>query len=146
MTNGSNKARDVNVDVVETTRPESRALRWILERSSWNTLCSFFVGSLSCCPLPFVLRPFLDKTFREFSQAASNLVFFSVVWDKYMAANTERAPAAAPPKPVANICKLVRAAEAPAAIMPNTENIPSIDPKTTSAARLPVSWAISSVV
>ena len=69
-----------------------------------------------------------------------------MVCEKYVAANTESAPAAAPPRPVANTCKLVRPADAPAAIIPSTEKIPSMDPKTTSAARLPVSWAISSVV
>ncbi len=63
-----------------------------------------------------------------------------------MAANTERAPAAAPPKPVVKICSVERDADAAAAIIPRTENIPSMDPKTNSEARLLASWVISSVL
>lgn len=63
-----------------------------------------------------------------------------------MAANTESAPAAAPPSPVVKISLVVKAAAPAAAIIPKTENIPSMDPKTSSATRLPDSRPMSSVV
>lgn len=63
-----------------------------------------------------------------------------------MAAKTESAPAAAPPRPVVKISLVVNAAAPAAAIIPKTENIPSIEPKTSSATRLPDSRPMSSVV
>jgi uncharacterized protein YcbX len=44
------------------------------------------------------------------------------------------------------ICWGFKAAAAAAAIIPRTENIPSIEPKTSSATRLPDSRPMSSVV
>lgn len=78
--------------------------------------------------------------------ASSNWVFFSCVSDRYVAAKTDRAPATAPPTPVANIWTGTSAADPAAEIIPRTEKRPSIDPKTSSALRLPVSSMTSSVL
>jgi hypothetical protein len=92
------------------------------------------------------MRAFLDIWFFEFSQAFKRRVFFSVVCERYVAAKTESAPAAAPPSPVVKICGIDKAAAPAAAIIPRTLNIPSMDPKTSSATRLPDSRPMSSVV
>ncbi len=127
------KAREARIDVLEVTSPDNTALRFVLASNLWKWACSFFVGTRF---LPSTLRDFFDAPVFEFSHASNSRVFFSVVSERYVAANTERAPAAAPPRPVVKICKVEREAEAATAIIPSTENIPSMDPKTSSAARL----------
>jgi hypothetical protein len=71
--------------------------------------------------------------------ASKSCVFFSCVLERYVAAKTESAPATAPPTPVAKIWTGTSAADPAADIIPRTEKRPSMEPKTSSALRLPVS-------
>ncbi len=133
---GSSSIRDENMEVAEIIVPERNAL--LLIRASIRRTWGWSIPRAGT-GFPFRFR-------FEFSSASKSRPFFSVVSERYVAANTDRDPATAPPRAVVNICCGRRSAEPAADTIPRTASMPSMEPKTSSADRLPDSCATSSVL
>ena len=133
---GKRSTKDENMEVAEIIVPEKNAL--LLIRASIRRTWGWSIPRAGRV-FPFRFRFVL-------SSASRSRPFFSVVCERYVAANAESDPATAPPRAVVNICWGWRSAEPAAEIIPRIASMPSMEPKTSSADRLPDSCATSSVL